>query len=88
MHVYVYFLHVCIRVSLSLEYFVLKTVICLPSKRVSYVIYPLVCVYVRADIDDCANMACMNGGTCQDLVDDYRCLCAAGYTGSNCSVGE
>ena len=45
-------------------------------------------VCVHADIDDCANVTCMNGGTCQDLVDDYKCLCVAGYTGSNCSVGE
>ena len=46
------------------------------------------CVCVRADIDECANVTCMNGGTCLELVNDYRCLCAAGYTGSNCDIGE
>ena len=57
-------------------------------QTVPYKYYWQSCFCVHADIDDCANVPCMNGGTCQDLVDDYRCLCAAGYTGSNCSVGE
>ena len=31
---------------------------------------------------------CQNGGSCTDLVDGYRCLCAEGYTGTNCQTGE
>ena len=31
---------------------------------------------------------CQNGGSCTDLVDGYRCLCEAGYTGTNCQTGE
>lgn len=32
------------------------------------------------DIDDCVGQ-CKNGATCIDLVNDYHCACAAGYTG-------
>ena len=28
--------------------------------------------------------ACLYGGTCVDDVNGYHCLCAAGFTGSNC----
>jgi hypothetical protein len=37
------------------------------------------------DIDDCANNPCQNGATCSDQVNNYTCICAAGYTGTNCS---
>ena len=40
------------------------------------------------DIDDCAISPCQNGGTCQDLVNDYNCVCVAGYTDKNCQTSE
>ena len=43
---------------------------------------------ILADIDDCANQPCQNGGNCTDAVNDYTCNCAAGYSGKKCSVGE
>ena len=39
------------------------------------------------DIDDCANQTCHNNGACIDLVNDFQCDCAAGYTGINCEFG-
>ena len=30
------------------------------------------------DIDECAGDPCLNGGTCEDLVDGFRCYCADG----------
>lgn len=37
-----------------------------------------------ADNDDCGSGPCFNGGTCTDLVDDYRCTCRSGYLGVEC----
>ena len=39
------------------------------------------------DINDCENSPCANGGTCEDLVDNFECTCAEGYTGPNCDEG-
>ena len=33
------------------------------------------------NIDDCISNHCDNGGTCVDLVDDYRCDCPSTHTG-------
>ena len=49
---------------------------------------PLVFFVFLADIDDCADQPCHNGGTCIDGVNDYTCVCAVGYTGKNCIVGR
>ena len=40
------------------------------------------------DIDDCASTPCENNGTCTDLVADFQCACAAGFTGKNCSQSK
>ena len=41
-----------------------------------------------SDIDDCADQPCQNGGNCTDAVNDYTCVCVAGYSGKNCSTGK
>ncbi|KAL0896199.1 hypothetical protein ABMA27_012142 [Loxostege sticticalis] len=41
------------------------------------------------DVDECANAAgaCLNGGRCQDAVNNFTCDCAGtGYTGARCEV--
>jgi len=37
------------------------------------------------DIDDCAIGPCKNRGTCEDLVNDFKCTCSSGFTGKTCS---
>lgn len=36
------------------------------------------------DIDECRSDPCVNGGTCTDLVDGYKCTCMPGYAGQYC----
>ena len=40
------------------------------------------------DIDECASDPCQNGGTCSDQENGYECICAAGFTGTNCDSGK
>mgnify|MGYP001794441179 FL=1 len=39
-----------------------------------------------ADIDDCSESLCQNGGTCIDQIDSYICLCVDGYEGPTCDM--
>ena len=40
---------------------------------------------IVTDIDNCGTSSpCQNGGTCEDQVAGYTCLCADGYEGDNC----
>ena len=36
------------------------------------------------DIDDCASKPCLNEGSCEDGINSYDCVCAAGFEGINC----
>lgn len=38
------------------------------------------------DADNCASLPCLNGGTCQDGVNDYTCTCLSGFNGKNCNI--
>jgi len=40
------------------------------------------------NIDDCHHQPCLNGGTCNDLVETYTCKCPAGFTGLNCEFRD
>jgi len=38
-------------------------------------------------IDECASSPCLNGGTCTDVINGFRCACAASLTGIRCELG-
>ena len=41
------------------------------------------------DIDECVlSVPCKNGATCINELGGYRCICAAGWSGQNCTVGK
>ncbi len=40
------------------------------------------------DVDECVNVTCENGGTCQHLVGSFRCFCETGFTGDYCETSE
>ena len=40
------------------------------------------------DINECESRPCKNGGTCQNLINDYSCTCAPGYSGKSCETGK
>lgn len=39
------------------------------------------------NIDDCASVTCLNGGTCVDQVDSFTCSCAEGFSGKQFLFG-
>ena len=43
---------------------------------------------IVSDIDDCAGYPCGSFGQCTDLIENYTCACAQGYTGNNCETGK
>lgn len=52
--------------------------------------YHIICdqTLILTDIDECASNPCENMGTCEDLIDGYRCeSCPAGFTGVHCETG-
>ena len=40
------------------------------------------------DINECQSNPCINGGTCNDLVNGFECACDPGYDGILCDNGE
>ncbi|XP_053551464.1 protein crumbs homolog 2 [Bombina bombina] len=38
------------------------------------------------NINECESMPCHNGGSCIDLVNEFRCDCTLGFTGVACSI--
>ncbi|XP_071483961.1 uncharacterized protein [Diadema antillarum] len=38
------------------------------------------------EIDECASNPCLNGGTCNDLINGFSCNCSAGRTGEYCGI--
>ena len=41
-----------------------------------------------SDIDDCISVTCNNGGTCEDGMSSFTCVCSYGYTGKFCDTGK
>jgi len=42
---------------------------------------------VIIDVDECQSSPCLNGATCVDLENGYRCQCAEGWQGDTCEQG-
>ena len=44
--------------------------------------------FCLAEINECFNNPCRNGGTCIDLVNGFACRCPVEFAGSWCEKGE
>ena len=42
---------------------------------------------VFIEIDECDSSPCLNGATCDDEVNGYKCDCVAGLTDAHCQTG-
>lgn len=40
-----------------------------------------------ADIDECASSPCVNGATCNNMINKFTCTCASGFLGILCEIG-
>lgn len=40
------------------------------------------------DVDDCEGIVCHNGGSCEDGLDSFACLCYEGFEGALCQAGS
>ena len=41
-----------------------------------------------ADVDDCIDVTCQNGGYCVDRNASRVCACVEGFTGMHCEIGK
>lgn len=44
--------------------------------------------FFHVDVDECLSNPCQNGGTCIDNSGSHSCICLAGWTGQNCTIGK
>ena len=40
------------------------------------------------DINECESAPCQNGGVCENLINNFECRCAGGYTGTKCETSK
>ena len=45
-------------------------------------------VFYYLDIDECLSNPCVNGGSCINGVNSYRCNCLSGWEGPHCADGK
>nr|XP_058155717.1 sushi, nidogen and EGF-like domain-containing protein 1 isoform X4 [Dasypus novemcinctus]XP_058155718.1 sushi, nidogen and EGF-like domain-containing protein 1 isoform X4 [Dasypus novemcinctus] len=38
------------------------------------------------EVDECRSQPCLHGGSCQDRVGGYQCVCSKGYEGAHCEL--
>ncbi len=41
-----------------------------------------------SDVDECLVNPCSHGGTCQDLINGFKCTCPPQWTGKTCLIGQ
>lgn len=55
-------------------------------RKQSYAAKALKSIYCHLSPQECESAPCLNGGSCQDLVNAFECICLSGYTGEFCEV--
>ncbi|XP_052808439.1 fibropellin-1-like isoform X2 [Mya arenaria] len=50
--------------------------------------YEAVSFFACQEINECASNPCINGGTCNDLVNEFTCTCATGFKGITCQTND
>ena len=63
----------------------MKCVFKITKKKLMYFI---IVILFRLDIDECSPNPCENGANCTDGINDYSCTCVPGYEGKNCTTSK
>ena len=45
-------------------------------------------IFLGVDHNDCTSDPCQNGGVCEDLLNDYNCICVPGWEGKDCHLSK
>ena len=53
-----------------------------------HVVFKPFCQLIISELDECESDPCENGGTCEDEINAYNCVCAPGYNGTQCDSGR
>lgn len=64
---------------------------CFIQSEVPVALHQLMVIYFFlsvSDVDECLVNPCSHGGTCQDLVNGFKCTCPPQWTGKTCLIGE
>ncbi|XP_052811571.1 neurogenic locus notch homolog protein 1-like [Mya arenaria] len=48
--------------------------------------YTAVSFYACQETNECESTPCINGGTCNDLINEFTCTCATGFQGTTCQT--
>lgn len=40
----------------------------------------------EVDYDECKSNPCLNGGLCQNLLNEFHCICDLNYAGKRCEI--
>ncbi|XP_038138318.1 sushi, nidogen and EGF-like domain-containing protein 1 [Cyprinodon tularosa] len=43
---------------------------------------------VCKEINECLSQPCLNGGSCQNKIGSYKCVCLAGFSGKHCQIEQ
>ena len=54
--------------------------------RLFYWYFIILGTFCEIEVNECHSAPCLNDGRCLDMINEYKCQCAYGWTGDRCEV--
>lgn len=64
------------------------SLVCKRPPNNSTALFPRHRACLSPEIDECRSQPCLHGGSCQDRVAGYLCVCRPGHEGAHCELGK